>query len=142
MKLLVSACLMGLYTRYDGGHNTRPDVLQLLEEHTLIPVCPEQLGGLPTPRPPCEIQGRQVLRQDGLDCTAAFLAGAQAAVKILRLTGCQAAILKSRSPSCGKGPVYDGSFTGTLVPGQGILAGMLRELSIPVYDETEVHLIR
>ena len=110
MRLLVSACLLGVKCRYDG--QSRPDekVLGLLKNHVLVPVCPEQLGGLSTPRCPCEIQGDRVMSRDGDDRTAEYEKGAQEALRLCRLFSCEAAILKAKSPSCGLGCVYDGTF--------------------------------
>lgn len=141
MNLLVSACLLGLCTRYDGGHSKAQAVLDLASRHTLVPVCPEQLGGLSTPRPPCEIIHGRVMTKKGQDVTTAFQQGAQASLNIYHLSHCQAAVLKSHSPSCGKDGVYDGSFLGRLRKGQGIFASLLNKAGIPVYDETETHLI-
>lgn len=141
MRLLVSACLLGLYTRYDGGHSAHEAVLALGKHHELVPVCPEQLGGLPTPRPPCELKDGRVVSQDGQDRTAAFERGAEEALRVLKLADCQAAVLKARSPSCGKGPVYDGTFSKKLFEGEGVFAEKLRRLGIPVYDEDETERI-
>jgi len=138
MRILVSACLAGLNTRYDGGHCLSPELAGLASRHTLVPVCPEQLGGLPTPRPPCEIVSGRVQDASGRDRTSAFEQGADQALAICKLSGCGAAILKARSPSCGKGLVYDGSFSGKLVPGNGVLAEKLLREGIPVYTETEL----
>jgi len=137
MRILVSACLMGLCTRYDGGHNENKAVLALMDRHVLIPACPEQLGGLPTPRVPCEQVGLQVLSKEGRDCTGAFVLGAELALQTFDLCGCEAAILKARSPSCGKGPTYDGSFTRALADRPGVFAGMLLKRGVPVYSEED-----
>ena len=120
MNILVSACLIGEACRYDGKSQPCERVKALGKAHNLIPVCPEQLGGLPTPRIPSEVQpdGR-VVNREGVDCTQAFVKGAQAAVSIARDRGCTCAILKSRSPSCGVKEVYDGTFTGTIVHASG-----------------------
>lgn len=138
MTLLVSACLLGLPCRYDGASKPAPQVLALLEEHRLIPVCPEQMGGLPTPRPPAECRGNCVLNREGRDVTAEYARGAQFALELARLYGCQGAILKERSPSCGCGAIYDGSFSGTLVPGDGVTARLLKEHGIPVTGESRI----
>lgn len=138
MNILVSACLLGLETRYDGKGKMHPALVALSEQHTLIPVCPEQLGGLPTPRPPCEIRDGRVFNQANEDRTDAFVHGAQQSKEICELTRCQAAVLKSRSPSCGRGQVYDGSFSGTLVEGNGVFAQMLQDEGIPVFTEEEL----
>lgn len=138
MKILCSACLLGASCRYDGEGRLSPKAVALLREHELIPVCPEQLGGLPTPRPPCEMQpdGR-ILSLEGQDRTAQFSRGAQEALHLLKITHCEAALLKARSPSCGKGMIYDGSFTATLVRGNGVFARRLIEEGIPVYTEED-----
>lgn len=140
MVLLVSACLMGLPTRYDGTP-AMADLRALARKHTLVPVCPEQLGGLPTPRPPCEIMCGRVRTREGQDVTEAFALGAARTLDVCRLCGCEAAVLKLRSPSCGKGKVYDGTFTGTLVPGDGVTAALLLSQGIPVYGEDEAALL-
>ncbi len=141
MKLLVSACLMGLCTRYDGENQENPQVMALAERHNLIPVCPEQLGGMSTPRPASEIRGSRVINRLGADVTQAFAWGAEQGFKAYRLCGCEAAVLKRRSPSCGKGQIYDGSFTGKLVEGDGVFAALLKTHGVPVYGEDETHLI-
>ncbi len=135
MRLLVSACLLGVMCRYDG--QSRPDekVLTLLKNHVLVPVCPEQLGGLSTPRCPCEIQGDRVMSRDGDDRTAEYEKGALEALRLCRLFSCEAAVLKAKSPSCGLGCVYDGTFSGTLRPGDGVTAGLLKNSGVPVYTE-------
>lgn len=140
MNILVSACLLGLCTRYDGQGKGHPGVLALANQHTLIPVCPEQLGGLPTPRPPAELQPNgRVINTLGQDVTGAFTKGAKMALDIAHLTGCKAAILKARSPSCGLGQVYDGSFSGTLKEGNGLFAALCLGSSLPVYTEEHLH---
>lgn len=141
MVILVSACLLGLPTRYDGGHSCHAGVMSLSKKHLLIPVCPEQLGGLPTPRPPCERTGGLVFDQLGTDKTAAFVSGAEAALKIYKLCGCEAAVLKARSPSCGKGLVYDGSFLGKLTNGNGVFTDLLEINACPVYTEDEIDML-
>lgn len=132
---LVSACLLGINCKYNGGGNRCPGVLALLEHARLIPVCPEQLGGLPTPRPAAECQGDSVRSREGRDVTPEFQRGAEAALELARLFSCDGAILKARSPSCGVGEIYDGTFTGTLIPGDGVTARLLREAGLPLYTE-------
>jgi uncharacterized protein YbbK (DUF523 family) len=112
--VIVSACLAGLRCRYDGSKKACEAVMRLVAEGKAIPVCPEQLGGLPTPRLPAEIRGGRVVRQDGVDVTAEFSRGAEEVLKLAKLAGATTAILKARSPSCGSGKIYDGSFTGGL----------------------------
>lgn len=137
-KLLVSACLLGFNCKYSGGNNALPaeTLAELRERYRLIPVCPECAGGLPVPRTPAERQGRWVVTRDRRDVTAQYEKGALIALRLSRLYGCEAALLKERSPSCGSGMIYDGSFTGSLVPGFGAAAELLREMEIPVFGET------
>ena len=123
MRLLVSACLLGVHCRYDGGSNQLPALEALLAQHDCIPVCPELLGGLPTPRPPAECQ--------------AFHRGAAEALYLATLHHCEAALLKERSPSCGCGAIYDGSFSKALIPGDGVTAQALKGLGLPVYGESQ-----
>lgn len=135
MNILVSACLLGVPCKYSGGDNGCPAVLALGQRHVLVPVCPEVYGGLPTPRPPAERQGDRVVTETGTDVTAQYQKGAQAAVLLAQLTGCEAAVLKKNSPSCGCGQIYDGTFTHTLTQGSGLTAEALQRAGIPVYSE-------
>lgn len=135
MRLLVSACLLGCPCRYDGASKPCPAVLALAERHELVPVCPEQLGGLPTPRPPAERRGDRVVTRSG-DVTEQYRRGAEAALALARLYGCQAAVLKERSPSCGRGTIHDGGFSGGLTAGDGVTAELLESAGIPVYGES------
>ena len=138
MKMMISACLLGACCRYDGGTKEHPDIARLAQQHTLIPVCPEQLGGLPTPRPPAERQGAFVRTQAGKDVTEQYTRGAREALRLYRLLDCDAAVLKERSPSCGRDTIYDGTFTGTLTPGDGVTAALFRENGIRVYGESGI----
>lgn len=140
MKLLISACLLGLPCRYDGASKPLSEAAlgRLRERFELVPVCPEQLGGLPTPRTPSERIGDRVVMKTGEDVTAQYRRGAQSALTIARLTGAGAALLKERSPSCGKGRIYDGSFTGTLTDGNGVTAQLLLENGFAVFGESEI----
>ena len=137
MNILVSHCFLGEPCRYNGTGCFDRQIIELHRAgHNLIPVCPEVLGGLEVPRSPAEIQSDgRVLTQDGKDVTAAYRSGAERAVEIARENGCTVAILKARSPSCGCGEVYDGTFTGSVTPGWGVAARMLREAGIEVMDE-------
>ena len=137
-SILVSACLLGINCKYSGGNNRCAAVEALREQYILVPVCPEQLGGLPTPRPPAERQGSAVVNREGIDVTAQYRKGAAEALRIAELFGCEAAILKSRSPSCGCGEIYDGTFSGALTPGDGITAELFKAAGIPVYGESRV----
>ena len=138
MKLLISACLLGCACRYDGGSKPHPDAAALAQAHDLVPVCPEQLGGLPTPRPPAERVGERVLTQAGGDVTDNYRRGAEQTLLLCKLNGCQAAVLKEKSPSCGCGAVYDGTFTGTLTAGDGVTAEALKAAGVPVYGESRI----
>ena len=138
MNILISACLLGLRCRYDGASKPHPLAGELAKRHTLVPVCPEQLGGLATPRPPAERQGERVVANTGADVTEQYRRGAEEALKLCKLLGCEAAVLKERSPSCGRGAVYDGTFTGTLTPGDGVTAELLAAHGIPVYGESRI----
>ena len=125
MTVLVSACLLGVACRYDGASKGLPDSVlrELMARHTLVPACPEQLGGLPTPRAPSARLGSR---------------GAQQTLALAQRFGCTAALLKQRSHSCGKGEIYDGTFTGTRVSGDGVTAALLSAHGIRVYGEDDV----
>ena len=138
MTILVSACLLGCPCRYDGKSKPNDGVLALMEHHTLIPVCPEQMGGLATPRPPAERKGDGVFTENDTDVTTQYRRGAEEALRLARLYGCTCAILKERSPSCGSGQIYDGSFSRTLIEGDGVTAALLKQNGIAVYGESEV----
>lgn len=135
--MLISACLMGVECRYDGGGQALPDLTALMARYQLIPVCPEQLGGLPTPRTPSERRGDRVVARDGTDVTGAFLRGAAQVCRIAGLYGAKLALLKARSPSCGHGEIYDGSFTGCRIPGSGVTAEALAAMGVAVYSEAD-----
>ncbi len=138
--LLVSACLLGRRCKYDGGHNAlEEDTLAALSaRYELLPVCPESDGGLPTPRVPAERVGERVLTQTGQDVTEAYRRGSQIALDTVRSHGCRKALLKFRSPSCGAGVIYDGTFTHTRIPGDGVAAEALRKAGLRLYTELEV----
>ena len=138
MKILISACLLGVCCRYDGASKAHPEVLRLAKEERLIPVCPEQLGGLTTPRSPSERQGERIVMDSGEDVTQQYHRGAEQALQLARRYCCTAAILKAKSPSCGSGRIYDGSFSRTLTDGWGVTAELLRSNGIRVYDETQI----
>ena len=137
-KLLVSACLMGENCKYSGGNNYCPAVEQLREHFDLIPVCPERDGGLPTPRVPSERQRDRVVNREGEDVTDQFRRGAELALRTALENGCTRALLKERSPSCGCGKIYDGTFTGTIVPGDGVTAQLLKTHNIPILGESRI----
>ena len=153
-KLLVSRCLLGHKVRYDGGAHGPSDgaAIRLLQrwqdEGRIVPLCPEVAGGLPTPRRPAEIAGGQggavldgrlpVLTDDGADVTAAFVAGAEIALRLVQQHGLRVAVLKARSPSCGNTHNYDGHFNGTLVAGEGVTAALLKRHCVRVFNETQL----
>ena len=136
--ILVSACLLGCACRYDGQSKPNPLVQELARRGLVVPVCPEQLGGLPTPRNPSERRGDRVVMSDGRDVTAEYRRGAEETLRLARLYGCAAAVLKERSPSCGSGQVYDGTFSGTLTAGWGTAAALLRDSGVRVLGESEL----
>ena len=139
--LLISACLLGLPCRYDGASKPigAAELRSLRERYTLVPVCPEQLGGLATPRIPAEVQPDGSVRtREGVDVTEAYRRGASAALAVAQSAGAELAVLKSRSPSCGTGEIYDGTFTGTLRSGNGITAALLAENGIRAVCEAEL----
>ncbi len=146
--ILVSACLAGICCKYNGGDNGIPFIKELVRQGKAIPLCPEQLGGLSTPRLPAEIKGgsardvlqgrASVVRKDGADVTRNFVKGAEEALKFCQEMGIKRAILKARSPSCGKGMIYDGTFEGRLVEGNGITAQLLIDSGIEVVTEAEI----
>ena len=136
-NLLISACLLGFECKYSGGSNRLPAerIAALKEEYRLIPVCPESAGGLPTPRDPSERLGDRVVSVKGKDVTAEFTKGAETALWLARRYGCKKALLKRSSPSCGGEKISDGSFSGTLIPGEGVTAELLRAHGIEVMGE-------
>lgn len=140
VNILVSACLLGTPCRYDGGRKYCEPVSALAQNPNvkLIAVCPEALGGLPIPREPSEQREGRVFSRDGRDVTESFELGARKVLELAARHSCRYAILKERSPSCGKGEVYDGSFSGRLVPGDGICAALLIKNGISVFGESEI----
>jgi uncharacterized protein YbbK (DUF523 family) len=136
--IIVSACLAGIKCRYDGKDNSNEKVIDLVKQGLAIPICPEQLGGLPTPRIPAEICKKQVLSKDGIDLTHNFDKGADETMRIAKLINCKKAILKQRSPSCGFGKIYDGTFSGEVITGNGITAILFRENGIKILTEEDL----
>ncbi len=135
MNILVSACLLGYNCKYNGGNNYINGIEELEHIHTVIPVCPEMLGGLPCPRKPSEIKCGRVFSRAGDDVTIQFTKGAELTLKTATENGVTTAILKARSPSCGYGEIYDGSFRGTVTRGNGITAELLLKNGIKIYTE-------
>lgn len=143
---LVSSCLAGVNCRYDEKNNENKIILKLVKEGKAIPVCPEQLGGLPTPRVPCEIimdenSNKKIVNKDGKDLTKEFIEGAEKTLAIAKAKGIKKAILKSKSPSCGCGLVYDGTFSGTLVKGNGLTTELLIKNGFEVYTENDLETV-
>ncbi len=138
--LLISECLLGVACRYDGKSRPldRPALDALREKYELVPVCPEILGGLPTPRLPAERRDGGVFNAAGEDVTAQFARGAVEARRLAALFGCRKALLKERSPSCGCREIYDGSFSGTLRAGAGVAAEALTADGISVFGESDL----
>lgn len=136
-KILVSACLAGFPCRYDGKTKGDERIIKLVEEGKAIPFCPEVEGGLPTPRVPSEQKENRIINKDGVDVTDSYLVGAKKALEICKKNNIKKAILKSKSPSCGTDLIYDGTFSGTLIPGEGVTTKLLRENNIEVIDENE-----
>lgn len=138
MRLLISACLLGVPCRYDGTGKLHPLAEELSRRHQLVPVCPEQMGGLPTPRPPAERRRDRVVTASGEDVTDAFRRGAEAVLDLCRRLNCQGAVLKERSPSCGSGEIYNGYFSDRLTRGDGIAAQMLKAHGIEIWGESAI----
>ena len=138
MRILVSACLLGENCKYSGGNNYNQAVVDFVQGHKVIPVCPEVLGGLPIPRSPAELVDGVVINKAGIRVDEQFRTGAEKALAIAKQNGAELAILQSRSPSCGVKEIYDGSFTGRKIPGQGVFAEMLQQAGIPALDAGEL----
>lgn len=137
-KIIVSACLLGNKVRYDGNDSYKEEIHALSDKYDLIPVCPEVLGGLLVPRDPAEIIGSQVLTDKGNDVTINFKQGAETVLEMCKTNQVSKAIMKSKSPSCGKGMIYDGSFSKILTPGNGVTVELLMNNNIKVYTENEI----
>ena len=142
-NLLISTCLLGVECKYSGGSNALPEetIEKLRTRYRLIPVCPETAGGLPTPRDPSERLGERVVSCRGADVTAQFKKGAEAALTLARRYGCTTALMKEHSPSCGSGLIYDGSFLGKLVKGDGCAAELLKAAGVSVVGENMTELL-
>lgn len=141
-NIIVSACLLGIACRYDGKEKKVDEVLELTKKYNLIPICPEQLGGLPTPRIPCEIVKDKAINQNGIDCTKEYVKGAYEALKIAKIYNSHIAILKEKSPSCGCKQIYDGTFSKTLIDKKGITAKLFDDNKITVIGESELEKLK
>ncbi|WP_100065242.1 DUF523 domain-containing protein [Miniphocaeibacter massiliensis] len=135
MKILISSCLLGCNCRYDGNTQKQNELHKLIKNNYVIPFCPEQAGGLSTPRKPCELLNGKVINNIGEDMTNMLLKGANETLKICKLYNIEHAILKSKSPSCGYGLIYDGTFSKTLIEGNGITAKLLSNNGIKIFSE-------
>jgi len=135
---LCSACLLGIKCRYDGKSKPDKKVLALARKETLIPVCPEQLGGLSTPRLPQEQKGDRVFNNETIDVTKQFRRGAEETLRIAKLFNIKEAILKQKSPSCGCGEIYDGTFSGRTIKGDGVTTALLKKKGIKVISEEDL----
>lgn len=137
-KIIVSACLAGVNCKYDGTNNINEKIVKFINEHDVILVCPEQMGGLKTPRCPSELIGDQVMSKEGKDVTKEYVKGASEVLKIVKRFNIKKAILKSRSPSCGKDEIYDGTFSHKLKKGDGITAKLLMGNGVEVITSDEI----
>lgn len=138
MKIAVSACLLGENCKYNGGNNYSETVAKYVEGHEVVPICPEVLGGLPTPREPAEIVDGVVKHKDGSSVDEEFRFGAKLALDIVLKNQVELVILQSRSPSCGVKSIYDGSFSGKIIDGQGVFAAMLKDANIKMIDVADI----
>lgn len=138
--ILVSACLCGMNTKYNGKNNYNEKIFNLVKEGKAIPICPEQLGGLTTPRDPSEIKNGKVITNKGEDVTNNFIRGANEVLELAKKLNIKKAILKSKSPSCGKGKIESGNFDDTLVDGNGILVDLLIKNGIEVISSDELNI--
>lgn len=137
-KILISACLAGINCKYNGGNNENSKIITLIKNGNAILVCPEQLGGLTTPRVSAERLEDKVVTKDERDVTEEYNRGADEVLKLAQKLNIKKAILKSRSPSCGKGKIYDGTFSHTLIDNDGVTAELLRKNGIKVFTEEEI----
>jgi len=138
MKIMVSACLLGENCKYSGGNNRNEKVLAYVQGHEVIPVCPEVMGGLPTPRVPAEIVCGVVINKDGVNVDREYRLGAEKTLALAKENGIDLAILQSRSPSCGVKEIYDGTFSGRRISGMGVTARLLSENGFAVMDAEEL----
>jgi len=138
MKIMVSACLLGENCKYSGGNNRSEKVLAFVAGHEVVPVCPEVMGGLPTPRVPAEIVKGVVISREGVNVDSEYRLGAQKALALAKEKEIDLAILQPRSPSCGVKEIYDGTFTGRRIPGQGVTAKLLEDNGFRVMDTEDL----
>jgi uncharacterized protein YbbK (DUF523 family) len=137
-KILVSACLLGINCQWDGTSSKNKKILKLAKDFILIPVCPEILGGLPIPRERAERKGEKVITKSGKDVTKYFEKGAKEVLKICKILKIKKAILKQKSPSCGCGKIFNGTFSGKLIKGDGVTTKLLKKNGIEVFTEEDI----
>lgn len=136
--ILCSACLLGIKCRYDGKSKANKKIIELSKKEILIPVCPEQLGGLATPREPAEQRGKEVITKSGKGVTKNFKMGAKQVLKLAKLFGIKKAILKQKSPSCGCGQIYDGTFSDKVIKGNGVTTALLKREGIKITSDDKI----
>lgn len=137
-KILVSACLLGIDSKYDGENNKNEKILKLMDKYILIPFCPEIMGGLSTPREPSEIVNDKVLSSSGIDVTKEFVKGAKESLKLAKIYNIKKAIMKSKSPSCGYNKIYDGTFSHRIIKGDGVTAKLFLDNGIKIFTEEDI----
>ena len=137
-KILVSACLLGINCKYDGSNNKNEKVLEYIKDKEVIPICPEIMGGLPTPRVPSERVGDKVLTSENSDVTNNFIKGANETLYLAKMFNIKKALLKAKSPSCGNGVIYDGTFSHNKIAGYGVTAELLKENEIEIITEDDL----
>ncbi len=140
MKIGISACLMGYRYRYDGTDRLNEELLDILNKHELIPICPEFSSGFPVPHDPIELKNGKAYLKDGSDVTAKLLKGCR--LSFMKVKDCDFVILKTKSPSCGYKKIYDGSFSGKLIDGNGMFAGLCLKNGIRIFNDTDIDLIK
>ena len=136
-KILVSACLLGVDCKYNGGNNYNEKIMEFLKDKEIIPICPEIMGGLPTPRVPSERKEDKVITKEGVDVTKNFQKGAEETLKLAKLLGVKKALLKAKSPSCGYQKIYDGTFSDTLIDGNGVTTELLLKEGFTILTEKD-----
>ena len=139
MKIGVSSCLLGINCKYNGKSNINEDIIKLKGQFELVPICPEVLGGLGTPRTPAEIINDKVINKDGIDVTKNYNKGAEIALELAKIHNPEFIVLKEKSPSCGVNYIYDGSFTSTLIKGHGITSRLLKKHGYKLYSEIDLN---
>ena len=136
--ILVSACLLGINCKYNGKNNKNDKVIEYLKDKYVIPICPEVFGGLPIPRIPSEIKDNNVINKDGKDVTKYFINGANKTLEIAKILNIKKALLKQKSPSCGSGKIYDGTFNNNIINDDGITTKILKDNNIEVITEEDL----